>query len=274
MRTYLPVISAAGFFDSRDKFSDPKRYHDNSITKLRTVVDYELELFTQDGGISHLNGMSYPVKKGDILLACPGDKRQSTLHFTALFVHFGTKDEAVKELIRSIGGYHTDMGYERFCPALSDICETALSFENDSDLAASGKLISFLCQLKKNCLMHSKTAESGTSYSVISSAIEYMKQYYMEPLTVAAIAEHCCISASYFYKIFYETTCTTPNAYLTRLRLSAAKAMLVSTTLPIAEIAVKCGFNSQAYFSDCFKKQFDTTPRAFRRNFLYPDHEA
>lgn len=274
MRTYLPVISAAGLFDSREKFSDPKRYHDNAVTRLRTVVDYELELFTQDGGTSHLNGNSYPIKKGDILLACPGDKRQSTLHFTAIYVHFGTKDEAIKKLISLINGYHTDMGYEKFRPYLSDICETALSFENDSDLDASAKLISFLCLLKKNCLMHSNMSDSGASYSVVSSAIEYMKQYYMEPLTVGTIAEHCCLSSSYFYKIFYETTCTTPNNYLTRLRLSAAKSLLVSTTLPISEIAVKCGFNSQAYFSDCFKRQFDTTPREFRRTFLYPDHDA
>ena len=274
MRTYLPVISAAGLFDSRGKFSDPKRYHDDAVTRIRTVVDYELELFTQDGGISHLNGNSYPIKKGDILLACPGDKRQSTLHFTAIFVHFGTKDEAIKELIHSISGYHKDMGYEKFQPSLSDICETALSFEHDSDLNASGKLISFLCQLKKNCLMQSSVAESGASYSVISRAIEFMKQNYAEPLTVAVIAEHCCLSSSYFYKIFYETTCTTPNSYLTRLRLSAAKSLLASTALPISEIAVKCGFNSQAYFSDCFKKQFDMAPREFRRHFLYPDNET
>ena len=272
MLTNLPIISAAGHFDSRSKFSDPKRYHDNSVTRLRTVVEYELELFTQDGGISHINGNSYPIKKGDILLACPGDKRQSTLHFTALYLHFGTADAAIQKLIRSSSGYHAGMGYEKYEPALSDICKTALLFDGVSDIDASGKLISFLCEIKKNILMYSGVAAGDTSYSVVSKAIEYMKQHYAEALTIEDVAEHCCLSSSHFYRIFSDNTNTTPNAFLTRIRLSSAKALLASTTMPVSEIAARCGFNSQAYFSDCFGKQFHITPREFRQSFLYPDN--
>ena len=107
--------------------------------------------------------------------------------------------------------------------------------------------------------------------SAISDAIEYMKQFYMEPLTVDQIAEHCCLSSSYFYKLFVDTVHTTPNQYLLSIRLSAAKTLLVTTALPISDIAVRCGFNSQAYFSDCFKRHVQMSPRQFRCSFGHPD---
>lgn len=271
MYTNLPIISSAGVFQSEDKFSNPEKYPSNTITKLRTVIDYELELFTKDGGITHINGNSFPIKKGDLLIAQPGDKRQSTLHFTAIYVHFGTHDKAIQELIRSICGFHMNVGYDKLQSELSDICRTALSFEPDSDISAAAKLISFLCSIKKNCLKNPSTDIATTNHSVVSTAIEYMKQYYMEPITVQKIADYCCLSSSYFYKIFLATAHTTPNQYLIKIRLSAAKSLLVTTALPISEIATSCGFNSQAYFSDCFKRQYAITPKDFRNSFLYPD---
>ena len=165
------------------------------------------------------------------------------------------------------------MGYEKYETALTDICEMTLLFDGVSDIDASGKLISFLCELKKNILMYSSTAAGDSSYSVVSKAIEYMQQHYADGVNVDDIAEHCCLSSSHFYRVFSDNTNTTPNAFLTRIRLSSAKSMLVSTTVPVSEIAAKCGFNSQAYFSDCFRKQFGITPREFRQSFVYPDNE-
>ena len=271
MYTNLPIISAAGLFHSKDKFYDEKKYPEQAITRLRTVADYELELFTQDGGISHINGQSYPIKKGALLIAQPGDKRQSTLHFSALFVHFGTTDKAIQELIRSISGFHPGMNFAKLEPMFTDICETTLHFEPDSDILAAAKLISFLCTIKKDCVMNPNTAVVTARRSAISDAIEFMKQYYMEPLTVDNIAGHCCLSSSYFYKLFLDTVHTTPNNYLLTLRLSAAKSLLVTTTMPISDIAARCGFNSQAYFSDCFKRQMGMGPRQFRSSFVHPD---
>lgn len=264
MYTNLPMISAAGLFHSRDKFSDSHRYPENSVTKLRTAVDYELELFTLDGGISHLNGSSYPIKKGSLLIVEPGDKRQSTLHFSALFIHFGTSDKAVQDLIHSVRGFHPGMDYQKLSSDLSDICNIALSFEPDSDILAAARLISFLCSIKKICFMNLSSRTDSPGYSAVSKAIIFMKQNYREPLTIRQIADYCCLSTSYFHKLFVETSHTTPNNYLLKIRLAAAKSLLLSTTLPVSDVAEQCGFHSQAYFSDCFKRHFGVTAKEFR----------
>ena len=266
MYTNLPVISAAGLFHSRDKFSDPRRYPENSVTRLRTAVDYELELFTQDGGISHLNGSCYPIKKGSLLIVEPGDRRQSTLHFSALFLHFGAGDRAIQDLIHSVRGFHPDMDYPALSSDLNDICHTALSFEPGSDILAAARLLLFLCNIKKICFMNLSSLTDSPGHSAVSKAIMFMKQNYREPLTVRQIADSCCLSTSYFHKLFLETAHTTPNEYLLKIRLAAARSLLLSTALPVSAVAEQCGFHSQAYFSDCFKRHFGITAKEFRNS--------
>ena len=104
-------------------------------------------------------------------------------------------------------------------------------------------------------------------------SIEYMKLNYMMPMTVEQIAQHCCVSASHLHKIFAQTVHTTPSNYLTQLRLAAAKDLLRTTSIPISEVAAQCGFNSQAYFSDCFKRHCSVSPKAFRSASRYPEEE-
>ena len=55
--------------------------------------------------------------------------------------------------------------------------------------------------------------------------------------------------------------------------LAAAKNLLVTTLLPISEISDKCGFHTQAYFCDCFKRHFHITPKHFREKHKHPDEK-
>lgn len=59
----VPQVVKAGSFNSRQKFGGMDATHP------RLVKDYELELFTQDGGTTYLDGLGYPIKEGALLLA-------------------------------------------------------------------------------------------------------------------------------------------------------------------------------------------------------------
>lgn len=267
MSTNLPLIFSAGKFRSKDKFSDPIKYPAHSLSRPRIVSSYELELFLENDGLLYLNDKSYSRKKGALLIAKPGDKRQSTLHFSAIYLHFGCSDPVIQELIHSICGFHPDLEYDIFTSELLSICDTALSFEPSSDILSGAKLTTFLCEIKKKSTLNTNTLNNESNFSIVSEAVEYMKKNYMQPLTINKIADYCCISTSYFHKIFWETAHMTPNNYLLNIRLSHARSLLTNTNIPISEIASKCGFNSQAYFSDCFKRSLNSTPREFRNSF-------
>ena len=52
---------------------------------------------------------------------------------------------------------------------------------------------------------------------------------------------------------------------LVRRRMETAQALLLTTDLQIQEIARRCGYTDQHYFSYCFKKYSGTSPVALRR---------
>jgi AraC-like DNA-binding protein/quercetin dioxygenase-like cupin family protein len=56
----------------------------------------------------------------------------------------------------------------------------------------------------------------------------------------------------------------TPTEYITALRLRHAAALLGSTSNAIGEIAQRCGFTSQSYFTRRFHDAYGTSPRQYR----------
>ena len=53
---------------------------------------------------------------------------------------------------------------------------------------------------------------------------------------------------------------------LVRRRMENAQQLLLNTDLQVQEIARRCGYSDQHYFSYCFKKYSGTSPGALRRS--------
>ncbi len=70
---------------------------------------------------------------------------------------------------------------------------------------------------------------------------------------------------SYSRKLFQQFFGCSPKAYLTRLRISPAKVLLISQHNQISEIAAKCGFSDAKSFTHCFHKETGTSPTEFKK---------
>ncbi len=268
MSNGLPEIFGAGVFDTTERINYRNSLNDN-LTEFRTVKQYELELFCEDGGVSIVNGQRYNIKKGCILLASPGDRRQSVLHFKALFMHFGVTDERLKEMIASLPRFITDCDFKKYLKLFSNICTSEPQFDEYSDVENAGRLIRLLCALQKDCAKGFWRENQEFDRPDIPKAIEYIRTHYSEPLNVDILARQCNLSTSYFYRIFTQVTDSTPNDFIVKTRLTAAQSLLASTDTPIVDVAQKCGFNSQSYFSSCFKAKFGMSPKSFRQKHFY-----
>lgn len=55
--------------------------------------------------------------------------------------------------------------------------------------------------------------------------------------------------------------------YIREFRIQAARRMLTETQLPVAEICMKCGFDSPSYFSRAFKAATDMSPSVYRKTY-------
>src|SRR3546814_786476 len=56
-----------------------------------------------------------------------------------------------------------------------------------------------------------------------------------------------------------------PGSYYLRLRLQAARRLLLDTRLSMQVVAVRCGFGSHSAFSRIFRQHFALSPSAYRR---------
>ena len=136
--------------------------------------------------------------------------------------------------------------------------------------AVCSMLISHYVQgLPKEAVKRSLTPEQAViSDARIARAIEYAEAHLGEALTVAEIAGVACLSAGQFSRTFKATVGEPVWVYVQRRRGERAMQMLRRTDLPIAEIAYRCGFGSQAHFTICFKRQFGATPGAVRKRAI------
>jgi AraC family transcriptional regulator len=117
---------------------------------------------------------------------------------------------------------------------------------------------------------------SGT-LDLLQRALDFVEADLFAPLPLAAIAERGGYSPWHFHRTFTALTGVTPATYVWKRRLSEICRRLVETDQPIVDLALDCGFESQATFTRAFTRQVGVSPGRFRRTrrfvvsaYLYP----
>ena len=254
-----PLIPTAGVFHSVIKF------HDIARSPLRTVQEYELELYLEDGGFTYLNGVEYPMRRGNFLIACPGDQRRSSLPFSCRFIRV-QPDDALAPLLRAVGGVTVMEDLEACEKHFRHVAEWFLSDDPYDRMAAGAGVLALLRMVHRQ---QSRLQAEAGDCDVLARALRCIEQMYMRPLSVEDIAHDCHVSASYLHRLFTARMGVTPHEALTQRRITAAKTLLVNSQETMTDIAWKCGFHSPSYFSDCFRRQTGMSPREFRKAMAY-----
>jgi transcriptional regulator GlxA family with amidase domain len=88
---------------------------------------------------------------------------------------------------------------------------------------------------------------------------------FSEPLHVADLAALACMSPKHFFETFTKDIGKTPHQYLLEVRLQHAKQRLLSTDIPITQLALGVGFSSGQHLASAFKRLTGQTPSEFRQ---------
>lgn len=94
--------------------------------------------------------------------------------------------------------------------------------------------------------------------------LESMMSNYELPLSTAALARKMGLSASQFGRQFLKKFGVSPRSYLAKVRLTVACRLLVTTELPLADVAFRTGFYDQSHFSNHFSNRYGLPPSKYR----------
>jgi AraC-like DNA-binding protein len=101
---------------------------------------------------------------------------------------------------------------------------------------------------------------------VVARAKKYIIEHSSEPVSIDETAEAVGLSRSYFLRLFKDGEGITFTDYLTALRISKAKELLLKTDRSVTDIAFEVGFNDSNYFSKVFSDAERVSPSGFRKS--------
>jgi AraC family transcriptional regulator len=108
-------------------------------------------------------------------------------------------------------------------------------------------------------------AGRGLTVAQLRAAKQLLTANTDEHIPVADIARTCGLSRQYFTKAFKAATGVTPHRWLQQYRVEMAMQLLGTTALPMAEIAIECGFADQSHFTRVFTRFVGSSPRTWRK---------
>lgn len=99
----------------------------------------------------------------------------------------------------------------------------------------------------------------------INIAIQYFEKNYDDPnCNITELCHHLDLSRSYIYTLFKKNTDSSPQKFLTRLRMEKAKSLLKNSDETMQYISQNIGYNDEFTFSKSFKRYVGLSPKIYR----------
>lgn len=99
----------------------------------------------------------------------------------------------------------------------------------------------------------------------IRMAKKYMKEHYMEPITLEDVSAMAGFNPTYFSSLFKKETGSAFLEYLSGVRMDEAKRLLRETGISVAAVCEKVGYNDVKYFTKAFIKYTGLKPNEYRK---------
>jgi two-component system response regulator YesN len=161
---------------------------------------------------------------------------------------------AASKIIQELGGEIQDV-----IPSLSQKAKLAEIGGSKEMFCNEGRMI-----LEK-VIEFRESRVTSKYHSMIQKAKTYIDNHFADQdISLHSVASEVSVSPNHFSTIFSQKTGETFIEYLTHVRISRSKHLLLTTKMRSADIAYESGFGDPHYFSFIFKKNTGRTPRDFR----------
>jgi len=129
-----------------------------------------------------------------------------------------------------------------------------------------GHLYGFVSALIQSSSKRNLADKESQEDLYVQKAIDYIKKYYANDLTIQEITDYCGVHRSYLHRVFINCLNISPQQFLIRFRVRKACELLITTEYSIGEISKMVGYIDQLNFSKIFKREMKKSPREWRKN--------
>ncbi len=270
-----PAMSSAGpnwkdvtayLWRSPQLFSYELAENDDVIVALHTGGMHHVRMRVRGGwsSVESNPGHLHVIPAGQATAFRP----QGELEFFS--VHIG--QERLRRIARQAGVESSGVPFRfAFHDSFVGACVQALRDEMQAprehgSLYVDSVTDSLTLHLLRSPVPHATTGRARESLSrrTLSRVCERIEASLEDGISLDELAGEARMSRFHFARAFREATGVPPHRYLTLRRIERAKDLLQQTELPLADVALACGFGNQSHFTLRFRETVGMTPRRFR----------
>jgi AraC-like DNA-binding protein len=263
------------FFASKEKMKKSDVYHEHDFAEITYVLSGQGRYF--------IEGITYDVEAGDIIMCNPGVKHKNiivnynepTVEFFTGFTDFEFYNMPPNSILFKDGSHILRIN-SQIKQEITKHCYEMLA-ENDG--AQVGKYFMMKAHLMQILLiivreiiapdgkkMKGCNFESYSRKYAVKRIISYLSENYENKISLDQIAQNMYLSPVYISKIFKEETGDSPINYLINIRLEKAREILVNGERnSVKNIANLVGYEDVYHFSKLFKKHFGISPLYYKK---------
>jgi AraC-like DNA-binding protein/mannose-6-phosphate isomerase-like protein (cupin superfamily) len=264
--------------------------HDHNSLDIHWHNDLELIQVLSGTATYIINGYTYHIKAGDVVIINPTQVHQAfvtsdeAVHNKVIQLNYNllktqmmdsVTENYILPLVRSkyiFSNVVESNSLKRMVNELYTVHQEKREFfEIDSKILILN-IISYL--FKNDLFYHNKAYQRKRleNHDYVRMASAYIQKNYKSNISLDDISSHCNVSKFHLCNIFKDNTNTTITHYIIGYRLSKAKELLTDTKKNINTISFDVGFNSPSYFIKTFKTAEGKTPSQYRKETQKATH--
>ncbi len=150
---------------------------------------------------------------------------------------------------------------------IGDVLFKMQAFELINSCDTLEQLKQQLTEIIAQCISQKNYFASITGSMLMKKVEQIVEGNYMDAnLGLSSIAQALSLNASYLSDAFKRFYGQTLIQYITQIRMSNARDLLLSGNLNLVEVMERVGYTDPYYFSKRFKKFYGVSPSAYKRN--------
>ena len=224
-------------------------YHKEGIFEVKGRPMAALSFRVSGTGVFEVNGQRLTVAPGDVLFL-PA--------YMPYRVQYSVSESIVIHLLHC---NYTEA--ERI--GLENSSAVHAAFGRLLEARKEGRSVNGVKSLVYELLQRIADDRAGTAIDTpVAACVAFLEERAYDPaLDIPQVCAYGYLSVSTLQRAFQKRFGMSPKQYLLRLRMSRALELLAEGRYSVKEIAFRCGFTDEKYFSRAFRKKYGHPPSYF-----------